>query len=193
MQTSDVCSKTVFADVCEKDPALWDDDELRIDVAVMRRALRRSSLGWFTIVSCHYQGMLQTLITRGGETHCLGYGTYVVWTNDDEQYRKNTVPFEDSVYLWAIGKCALSVARRSASYKVVQWTPRLCTEKARRHTLHGGKQWRCHAPKQCATLLCKLLGTWGCKGLKAHQMTSNTTTNGLAPRKRWESNIRERW
>ena len=103
MQTSDVCSKTVFADVCEKDPALWDDDELRIDVDVMRRALRRSSLGWFTIVSCHYQGILQTLITRGGETHCLGYGTYVVWTNDDEQYRKNTVPFEDlSVGNWKI-------------------------------------------------------------------------------------------
>ena len=54
-----------------------------------------SSLGWFTFASCHYMGVLQTLITKGGDRNCLGYGSYVVLTPDWERFRVSTLSFEE--------------------------------------------------------------------------------------------------
>ena len=48
--------------------------------ANMVAALKRSPLGFFTVVSCHHQGVPQTLITRGGEAPSVGHGTHVVLT-----------------------------------------------------------------------------------------------------------------
>ena len=84
-----------FATLSEKDPVLWDMPSLAVAPQAMRRALQRNSLGFFTIVSCHYRGVLQTLITRGGNVSCMGYGTYVVLTDDLPEYHHHLFTLGD--------------------------------------------------------------------------------------------------
>ena len=87
-----------FASVSCKEPSLWDNHELAVPWKAVHRASKRNSLGWFTFASCHYNGVLQCLITRGGSTHCLGYGTYVVLTPNEERFRHSKLSFQEVLH-----------------------------------------------------------------------------------------------
>ena len=83
-----------FSSIASKDVSLWDEESLAVPLHAVEKAMGRSSLGWFTFASCHYTGILQTLITKGGDQVCLGYGTYVLLTPDTDFFRHNTLSFE---------------------------------------------------------------------------------------------------
>ena len=85
-QASGVCGR--FVDVSSKDVHLWGVEGLRVDMGSLLHAMtgRCSLESMFCVVSCHYRQAVNTIITRGGDSKGLGYGTYVLLTHDAEPY-----------------------------------------------------------------------------------------------------------